>query len=63
MRRGRRPDGSGGHALFVRNGTMTDPGTLGSTQSAAYAINDNGQIGTSGSQDTKARSTRSCSPN
>ena len=41
--------GSGGHALFVHNGTMTDPGTLGSTQSAAYAINDNGQIVASGS--------------
>ena len=36
--------GSGGHALFVHNGTMTDLGTLGSTQSAAYAINDNGQV-------------------
>ena len=30
-------------------GTITDPGTLGSTQSAAYAINDNGQIVASGS--------------
>jgi uncharacterized membrane protein len=53
--------GSGGHALFVHNGTMTDLGTLGSTQSAAYAINDNGQ--TSPAAPTpKARSTRSCSP-
>lgn len=41
--------GFGGHALFVHNGTMTDLGTLGSTQSAAYAINDNGQIVASGS--------------
>ena len=31
------------------------------TQSAAYAINDNGQIVASGSN-AKARSTRSCSP-
>ena len=30
-------------------GTITDRGTLGSTQSAAYAINDNGQIVASGS--------------
>ena len=29
--------------------TITHPGTLGSTQSAAYAINDNGQIVASGS--------------
>ena len=41
--------GSGGHALLVHNGTMTDLGALGSTQSAAYAINDNGQIVASGS--------------
>lgn len=41
--------GSGGHALLVHNGTMTDLGTLGSTQSAVYAINDNGQIVASGS--------------
>ena len=40
--------GSGGHALLVHNGTMTDLGTLGSTRSAAYAIND-GQIVASGS--------------
>ena len=36
--------GSGGHALLVHNETMTELGTLGSTQSAVYAINDNGQI-------------------
>ena len=30
-------------------GTITHRGTLGSTQSAAYAINDNGQIVASGS--------------
>jgi uncharacterized membrane protein len=30
-------------------GTITDRSTLGSTQSAAYAINDNGQIVASGS--------------
>ena len=29
--------------------TITDRGTFGSTQSAAYAINDNGQIVASGS--------------
>ena len=41
--------GSGGHALLVHNGTMTDLVALGSTQSAAYAINDNGQTVASGS--------------
>jgi probable HAF family extracellular repeat protein len=41
--------GSGGHALLVHNGTMTDLGTLGSTRTAVYAINDNGQIVASGS--------------
>jgi probable HAF family extracellular repeat protein len=41
--------GSGGHALVVHNGTMTDLGTLGSTRTAVYAINDNGQIVASGS--------------
>lgn len=35
--------GSRGHVLSVPNGTMTNLGTLGGTQSAAYAINDNGQ--------------------
>ena len=30
-------------------GTITDRGTVGSTPSAAYAINDNGQIVASGS--------------
>jgi probable HAF family extracellular repeat protein len=31
------------------NGTITGLGTLGGTQSTAYAINDNGQIVASGS--------------
>ena len=32
------------HAVMWSKGTITGLGTLGSTQSAAYAINDNGQI-------------------
>jgi len=39
------------HAVMWGKGTTTDLGTLGSTQSAAYAINDNGQIVASGSND------------
>jgi hypothetical protein len=38
-----------------------DLGTVSGIQSAAYAINDNGEIVASGSHPT-ARSTRSCSP-
>ena len=37
------------HAVMWSKGTITDLGTLSSTQSAAYAINDNGQIVASGS--------------
>jgi probable HAF family extracellular repeat protein len=32
------------HVLMWSNGTITDLGTLGGTQSGAYAINDNGQM-------------------
>ena len=36
-------------AVLWSSGTITDLATLGGTQSAAYAINDNGQIVASGS--------------
>ena len=32
------------HAFIWQRGTMTDLGTLGGTESAAFGINDNGQV-------------------
>src|SRR2546430_10008114 len=37
-------NGVGGHAFLWDNGTMTDLGTLGGTQSVANAINNAGQV-------------------